>query len=281
MIQYDDISPEDLSRYWGKGTVFMPLRNGDEVVWNAYTTYEVGTSRVMLKLVKGLPITKLSSGEAPETALTLTYQEFFRQVLLHRPALGVLTREDGSVYLLSWQHADGNDLCKAIRNEDVRVDMLVPPTGAAPDTDEEWPDVWGRLLSQHWDRVKAADHAARLDQLIGNGLMRASTEYGQHPTTQWPRPGRQRMVADKNATRYVLEYLNQAPHTIRRAASMPPDKPVALSGPAWLRPAKKGWDLMAGTQRVGLILPETCELVRVKGHNVRNLIGKRLFAALY
>jgi hypothetical protein len=114
MIPYgQDINDQDIMNYWGAGVVLVQFDN----VWSAYRLTEVLGDDCILRKVD---TPGMASEEAPEK-IELTRDEFFEQVLLHRPKLGVCySDDDKSLYHLSWVPS-GPDRVKSLRGTDVHV----------------------------------------------------------------------------------------------------------------------------------------------------------------
>lgn len=273
MIQYEDIAPEDMQRYWGEGNIFLKNPGG----WNAYSLNRVDGEQVRLVLVDAVGV----YGK-PDKAVAMTYPAFFANAMLHRPPLGVLVRPDGSVFKLGWQHANGNELAKAIRRNDVFVEPIQVEEQAAQD---EEPPKWAPLFVDCLRRARAAlDHAPDgLDPADISGWPPYSVPimaYVQDGAVQGDRRRNAPHGIHPKAISLVLEFLNQSQSTIGRAIRELKDKPVFLSGTAWLLP-KTAYSvaLMNGTYEVGRIALSSGDFIPPISR-VRHLVGQMIYRTL-
>lgn len=278
MIQYEDISPDDMARYWGEGCVFMQ----HDGFWNAYKLEHAGEDTV--RLVRN---TRLGTFGAPPDNEQLTYYQFYQRALLHRPPLGVLVRKSKEVYVLGWQHANGQDLVKAIRDGDVYADAIIekPAPRAAQRDAHSWPEMWANEVTIRKDLLRRIpfDNVDGANDELAVASMRA-IEYTQHPANAIrPRAAVENIHGiRKGALKLVLEFLNQERSTIRAAMSGPINKNTYLAGTSWLQHKEGRTLLMSGKHTVGAVsVPHGAPLFHPLGVDLMDQIGQRMFADLY
>lgn len=202
MIAYDNIGLEDLQNYWGgDGVVFVTSSAG---LVNAYHASFPNATHAKLSLADSHVI-KYGN---PKASLVMPVNDFFEEVLLHRPALGVIV---GRRVLLSWQHPNGNQLTKAVYGSDILVTTL--EGGPAPPSIREWVkivvDLHNTLATPDMMMAPSAARQEALDRYI------------QYPLT-YTNPGyivpRSR-PQNFEGINLVLEYINQPSYSLREALS--------------------------------------------------------------
>lgn len=271
MIRYEDIDPEDMARYWGEGYVFLQCESG----WNAYSVKRIDDGTVHMVLDANLVL----AGKPPAN-VKLSYSEFFEQAMLHRPPLGVLVRQDGKVYGLGWQHANGNELAKAIRRTDVYVKPLTDGADEAED-DGNWVELCVATLQRVRALAMDAPEGTAVRHIVRrHDYMRPIREYRAHPLVRARDRPHDPEGQHPESIRMVLEFLNQTPARIKQALGQTKSKAVFLLGTAWISRDNKTVRLMNGEHEVGTIDPDTGDLIPVSGTSSRRLVGERVYQAL-
>jgi hypothetical protein len=275
MIQYDDIQQDDMARYWGDGYVFL----NHDGFWNAYKLNQVLEDSVRLVLDP-----RIGPYGNPPGRLNMTYGDFFAQAMLHRPPLGILVCDTGEVWGLGWQHANGQELAKAIRAPDVYVKPIVRTVDveAQQAQDNEWHELFVRSITHLRDIVLNELPADIAPQEIRREaqVAVAAHRYVHHPLVAGA-PGKRRQAGQhQNAIALVVGFLNQARRNIREAITEMAQKPVALRGTAWLRPDKGAVWLMNGTYEVGQIDRDYGHLIPLATPGARRLVGQKTYELL-
>jgi hypothetical protein len=275
MIQYDDIQQEDMGRYWGEGYVFLN-HNGS---WNAYKLNQVLEDSVRLVLDA-----KIGPYGNPPERLSMTYADFFAQAMLHRPPLGILVRDTGEVWGLSWQHANGQELAKAIRAPDVYVKPLVGAGDVevqqAPDN--EWHELFvGRIADLRRILLNHLPADIDLQEIRLDPQVAVAVHLYSHHRLVIGVPGKRRQEGQhQNAIVLVMEFLNQVKRNISTAIKAVAQKPVSLEGTAWLRPDKDVVWLMNGAYEVGQIDRTYGRFIPLATPGARRLVGQTTYELL-
>lgn len=268
MIRYDDISPHDLLRYWGRGIVLLFVDDA----WNPYQLSHADEDEVMLDL--WVEDGSMTFGE-PDPTICISLREFYEECMLHRPPLGVVQDDlDGAVYLLSWKHANGGELAKAIRAEDVQVTKL--QSGFVEPKQATFAGMTYEDAFRHGMRL-IRNAALKQDGPDIEQLEELRRDYHEYLNSD---DDALLMNARKpNTLSLVLQYLNGKTYKLADVATKT-EGVWPLRGTAWAVAAAVGVVLWNGTKKIGTLSRDTGEITLDAKDDLEQLISERLVRSL-
>lgn len=261
MIPYgQDITENDIRNYWGNGYVL--LRQGG--VWSMYRLIAVDGDRFLLNKSNTVG---MADKNAPKE-VTLTRDQFFEQVLLHRPELGIVPSADSaSLIQLGWVPAHGNQI-KALTSNDIHITTLCKRKPKVAVVHEEPPIQEDQHVNLPLMLVRKALAGNQVTIRIGKSAIEAS-KFFQSPLRRDNMPRVAGRDEHKGRLKLVVSYLNSTALEFQDAYVTSRDRHFSpLQRDWWLRGNAAGAVLYAGQTALGTVIlhnPAEAEFKVVKG----------------